>query len=115
MKDFFLPAWITCINESMAVFTNPYVPGWIAFSHKPHLFGSEYHTIACTECHVIFFIEVVEGKDIPSEVPNSRLKFEDSINSKIAALVVHMTSSSGGPGMLLCWTVALVAFHLLLN
>ena len=74
MKDLFDPSWLTCLNESMVVFTNAYCPGWMNVKRKPHPFGNEYHTIACCQSHIIFHVEMVEGKDRPTQGPNSQIK-----------------------------------------
>ena len=70
MKDMFIPAWITCLDESMSIWTNRWTcPGWVFCLRKPHPFGNEYHTIACGLSGILFRMEMVEGKDRPSELP----------------------------------------------
>jgi len=98
MKKAFISSWIVCVDESMVVFYNKYAPGWIAVKRKPHPLGNEYHTTACCESKVIFWIEIVEGKSKPKEGPNAESKFEKEFESKIAALVVRMTTPIWGSG-----------------
>ena len=76
MTEVFSSSWITCLDESMVVFFNAFCPGWMNVKRKPHPFGNEYHTIACCISHIIFYIEIVEGKDKPSEGPNKHIQFE---------------------------------------
>jgi hypothetical protein len=40
----------------------------MAVGRKPSPFGNEYHTMACAVLHVIFWIEIVEGKDRPPQL-----------------------------------------------
>ena len=98
MRKAFVSSWIVCVDESMVVFYNKYAPGWIAVKRKPHPLGNEYHTTACCESKVIFWIEIVEGRSKPKEGPNAESKFEKEFESKIAALVVRMTTPIWGSG-----------------
>ena len=88
MTEVFIASWLVCIDESMVVFYNKYAPGWIAVKRKPHLLGNEYHTTACCLTKIIFWIELVEGKDTPKEGENIKAEFEEEFGSKVAALVV---------------------------
>ena len=98
MKKVFIPGWIVCVDESMVVFYNKYAPGWIVLKRKPHPMGNEYHTTACCQSKVIFWIELVQGKDIPTEGEFKHEEFEEEFGSKVAALVVRMTRSLWGSG-----------------
>ena len=99
MNEVLFPSWLVTLDESMVVFTNPFSPGWINIKRKPHPFENEYHTIADTETGIIFFIEIVEGRDAPKEGPNAPpLEFEGELKSKIAALCVRMTKNIWGSG-----------------
>jgi hypothetical protein len=40
----------------------------MAVGRKPSPFGNEYHIMACAVLHVIFWIEIVEGKDRPPQL-----------------------------------------------
>jgi hypothetical protein len=68
MKGCFNAAWAVCLDESMVKWLNEFSPGWMAVGRKPSPFGNEYHTMACAVLHVIFWIEIVEGKDRPSQL-----------------------------------------------
>ena len=97
MAKSFAPSWLTCLDESMVTFFNAFCPGWMNVKRKPHPFGNEYHTIACCDTHIIFFIELVEGKDKPSEGPNSEVEYLDQLGAT-PALVTRMTRSIWGTG-----------------
>ena len=70
MELIFRPGWITCLNESMSRwFSKMSCPSWVFFPRKPDPFDNKYHTISCVESGIIFALEIVEGKDRPSEMP----------------------------------------------
>ena len=98
MTEVFIASWLACIDESMVVFYNKYAPGWIAVKKKPHPLGNEYHTTACCLTKIIFWIELVEGKDTPKEGENTKAEFEEEFGSKVAALVVRMSQPLWGSG-----------------
>ena len=52
------------VDESMVVFYNKFAPGWIVVSHS---MGNEYHTTVCCQSKIIFWVELVKGKDIPKD------------------------------------------------
>ena len=58
---------LVCVDESMVVFYNKYTPGWIEVKRKPHPLGNKYHTVACCESTILFFMDLFEGKDKPME------------------------------------------------
>ena len=95
-------SWITCLDESMVIFFNAFCPGWMNIKRKPHPFGNEYHTIACCETHIIFYVEIVEGKDKPIEGPNSEVEYLQQWGAT-GALVTWMTRPIWGSG----WVVLL--------
>ena len=97
MTEVFSSSWITCLDESMVVFFNAFCPGWMNVKRKPHPFGNEYHTIACCISHIIFYIEIVEGKDKPCEGPNKHIQFESEYGA-CPALVTRMTRPIWGSG-----------------
>lgn len=69
MALFFLPSWITCLDESMSIWLSRWTcPGWVFCPRKPHPFGNEYHTICCGLSGILFDLELVEGKDRPKEL-----------------------------------------------
>lgn len=90
MIDKFSPSWIVCVDESMVVFLNPYAPGWVTVKRKPHPMGNEYHTAACADTKILYCVEIVEGKDQPTEGPHSSKEFEGQMDSNVAALVARM-------------------------
>ena len=59
----FTPGWISCLDESMMIWTNNFGPVWVVLPRKTHPFGKEWHTICCAMSVVVFFVELVEGKD----------------------------------------------------
>ena len=63
----FIQGWISCLDESMMIWENKFVPGWVVIPRKPHTFGNEWHTICCGMSVVVFFVEIVDGKDVPTE------------------------------------------------
>jgi hypothetical protein len=69
MANRFVTAWVMCLDESMSIWHNTWTcPGWIFCPRKPHPFGNEYHTTCCGLYNILFSIEIVEGKDAPSQV-----------------------------------------------
>jgi len=61
MKEVFLSSGISCLEESVSVWT---CPGQVYVPRKPHLPVNEYHIIACGEAGIPHRIEIVEGKSI---------------------------------------------------
>ena len=69
MTDTFSASWISCLDESISKWMQRYTcPGFVFCPRKPRPFGNEYHTIACGESGILFFMEMVEGKDKPSHL-----------------------------------------------
>ena len=68
MQVVFAACWAVCLDESMVKWLNEFAPGWMAVGRKPSPFGNEYHTMACALLHIIFWIEIVEGKDRPPQL-----------------------------------------------
>ncbi len=70
MDEIFIPSWVSCLDESMSSWHNKYTcPGFVYCPRKPHPFGNEFHDICCSECNIVYQIELVEGKDHPKEIP----------------------------------------------
>lgn len=66
MTKNFIPSWVSCLDESMSMWTNPFsCPGFMYVPRKPHPFGNEYHSVCCGETQVMWQVELVEGKDSP--------------------------------------------------
>ena len=69
MTEQFTPSWVSCLDESMSTWTNKYsCPGWMFVPRKPWSFGNEYHTVCCSLSGILWQMELVEGKDSPSEI-----------------------------------------------
>lgn len=80
-------AWISVVDESMSIwFTRWTCPGWMFVPRKPHPFGNEYHVNNCGIWGVMYFIELVEGKDRPVQLPAPR--FDEF--GKTVGLVLRM-------------------------
>lgn len=70
MAEAFVPSWISCLDESISPWHNPFTcPGFIFVPRKPHPFGNEYHSICCGASGIMFGVELVEGKDSPPQKP----------------------------------------------
>eukprot|EP00957_Ditylum_brightwellii_P131332 10016998-Ditylum_brightwellii.AAC.1 len=70
MKRVFVPSSVSFLDESMSIWTSKCTcPGWMFVPRKPHLMGNEYHTIACRKSGILYGMEIVGGKDRPSERP----------------------------------------------
>ena len=53
----------------MSTWMNKYsCPGWMFVPRKPWPFGNEYHTVCCSLSGILWQMELVEGKDSPSEI-----------------------------------------------
>ena len=69
MMEQFTPSWVNCLDESMSTWTNKYsCPGWMFVPRKPWPFGNEYHTVCCSLSGILWQMELVEGKDSPSQI-----------------------------------------------
>ena len=89
MKENFVPSWVTCLDESMSLWTNMFTcPGFVFCPRKPWETGNEYHTIACAKSNIIFFGEIVEGKDCPPELPEQEY---NNCGGKTVGLLLQMT------------------------
>ena len=70
MAEQFIPSWINTLDESMSKWVNEYTcPGFMCVPRKPWPFGNEYHSICCGLMMIMYFVELVEGKDKPHERP----------------------------------------------
>ncbi|KAI2500665.1 Transposase IS4 [Fragilaria crotonensis] len=86
----FSPSWVSCLDESMSVWTNMWTcPGWVFVPRKPHPKGNEYHSICCGLSGIMFAIELVQGKDRPSQIPNEKY----SEHGKTTGLLMRLTES----------------------
>ena len=80
-------------DEIMVKWLNEYAPGWMAVGRKPSPFGNEYHTVACGVIHVIFWLEIVEGKSRPPHLGPLRFVNE---HGKLVALVLRACEGMQG-------------------
>ena len=69
MTEQFTPSWVSCLDESMSTWMNKYsCPGWMFVPRKPWPFGNEYYTVCCSLSGILWQMELVGGKDSPSEI-----------------------------------------------
>ena len=91
MAQVFRASWAICLDESMSIWHNRWTcPGWVFCPRKPHPFGNEYHSACCAISGIMFVIELVEGKDRPSEL--GQPEFE-SLGGKTVGLLLRMLKS----------------------
>ena len=56
------------LDKSMSPWTNKYIcPEHMFVPCKPWPLGNEYHSMCCCESRIMWAVELVEGKDRPSE------------------------------------------------
>ena len=68
MIEQFTPSWVNYLDEPMSTWTNKYsCPGWMFMPRKPWPFRNEYHTVCCSLSGILWKVELVEGKDSPSQ------------------------------------------------
>jgi hypothetical protein len=97
MADEFQAGWITVLDESMSKWVNKYTcPGFMVVPRKPWPLGNEYHSIVCSQSDVMFAIELVEGKDVPSHRDHPR--FEHHEKGKTVSKLIRLTKSLQGRG-----------------
>ena len=90
MKDVFIPSWISCLDESISIWTNRYTcPGWMFVPRKPHPMGNEYHTMCDGYWGVLYHMELMEGKHRPKEM--NKKKFDEY--GKTVGRVLRCSSS----------------------
>ena len=63
---------------------------------KPWQFGHKYYSIVCGMCDIMFVVELVEGKDEPSEASAK----EHSEKGKTVSLLLRLTISIEGRGFI---------------
>ena len=69
MTEQFTPSWVSGMDEYMSTWTIKYsCPGWMFVPSKPWPFGNEYHTVCCSLSGILLQMELIEGKDSPSEI-----------------------------------------------
>ena len=89
MTEIFSPAWVSCLDESMSVWTSKWTcPGWIYVPRKPHPMGNEYHTICCGKTRILYQLELVEGKERPAELGPRPY---ENLGGKTVGLLLRLT------------------------
>jgi Transposase IS4 len=84
---------VTTLDESMSVWNTHYTcPGFMVVPRKPHPLGNEYHTIACGLLGILFKMELVEGKDTPTQ----RNPSEFNEKGKTVGLLLRLTKQLRG-------------------
>ena len=95
MMERFPPSRVNCLDESMSTWTNKYsCPGWMFVPRKPWLFGNEYHMVCCSLSGILWQMELVEGKDSPSQIIP---KFNNE--GKTVGLMLHVLEPIFANGM----------------
>ena len=95
MAQFFIAGWVSCLDESMSVWTNRWTcPGWMFVPRKPHPMGNEYHSICCSISGIMYQVELVEGKDRPKEI--RKVEFEEK--GKTSGLLLRLCKPLFGTG-----------------
>ena len=65
---FFGPSCVSVLDESIQEWISKYTcPAWMCVGHKPQPFGNERHTSACGLSTIMWFVQIVEGRDHPCE------------------------------------------------
>jgi Transposase IS4 len=88
MKYNYAPSWVSTLDESMCAWLSKYTcPGWMVVPQKPHPYGNEYHTICCGKSGILYYVEIIKGKDCPRQMP----PLQHNEKGKTAGLVLRMT------------------------
>lgn len=97
MAEQFQAGWITVLDESMSKWVNKYTcPGFMVVPRKPWPLGNEYHSIVDCQSDIMFAIELVEGKDVPSHPNHPRLEHYEK--GKTVSKLIRLTKSLQGRG-----------------
>ncbi len=52
--------------------------------------GNKYHTAACTDTKIIYFVEMVEGRDKTEKGQDLKKQFEGEMDSNVVVLVARI-------------------------
>ena len=75
MVEQFTPSWVSCLDKSMSTWTDKYTcPWWMFIPRNPWPFGNEYHIGCCSLSGILWQLELLEGKGVPSTIIQ---KFQD--------------------------------------
>ena len=81
----FESSWVSVLDEIMKEWIIKYTfPAWMCVGRKPHPSGNESHNIACGLSKIMWFAEIVEGRDCPCE--RKRPEFGDICKTVVAML-----------------------------
>ena len=76
MTNIFEPSWVGVLDERMQEWMSKYnCTAWMCVGCKPCPFGNESHNIACGLSTIMWFAEIVEGRDRPCE--HGRPEFDE--------------------------------------
>ena len=79
------PRHVNCLDKSMSIWMNKFTcPGFMSVPRKPWPFGNEYHTVCCCRTGIMWGIELVEGKDGPSQLGKPK---HDEMGSTVGLLL----------------------------
>ena len=81
----------SCVHRATRKYS---CPGWMFMRRKPWPFGNEYHTVCCSLSGILWQMELVEGKDSPSQIIP---KFSNE--GKTVGLLLHVLESIFAKGM----------------
>ena len=123
-SDNYIPAWLSCLDESMNTWLNKYCPGFMVVERKPHPYGNECHTIAGDDEDeakgrpIMWRCKIQEGKDRPKKDDGS-WAFPSPFkgNSKTVKLMLEMTEPIHGTGKVasmdsgFCVSAGILAMH----
>ena len=97
MAKFFITGWVSCLDESMSVWTNRWTcPGFMYVPRKPHPMGNEYHSICCSSSVIMYQVELAEGKYRTKELQ----KGEFGEKGKTSGLLLRLCKPLFGTGKL---------------
>lgn len=93
IQDVFLASWLVYLDESMSILWCQEVhASWICVLSKQAMaFGNVWNTIACLLCMIILWVELVEGKDRPKEMPEPKYNQREERRMESNGLMVRMT------------------------
>ena len=126
--DYYVPSWLSCLDESMNSWLDKFCPGFMSVPRKPHPLGNEYHSIADGDDGkaIMWRIKLQEGKDRPKDATGKWAfpsKFEGKNQNtnrkytKTSTLMCEMTEPIHGTGKIVsmdsgfCVTVGILHLH----
>ena len=64
----FFSSRINVLNKSMMEWFNKWDPGFMCVGCKPYPFGNEWHTIFCALASIMWRAQIMEVKDMPTQI-----------------------------------------------